>query len=170
MPRWIGKLIIIGSDNGLSPGRRQAIIWTNAGLLLIGPLETKFSEILIKIHISSFKKMHLKLSSGKCRPSCLGLNVLTGLKHGYHRACCCPGSKYCQAISRGNIIYNVPQRTLVVIMASILRQNDVVLTLYWRYHYAVFPLGWRVYFGHSFTGVPWRSRDSEVYKYYQSKD
>ena len=31
----IGKLTIIGSDNGLSPGRRQAIIWTNAGILLI---------------------------------------------------------------------------------------------------------------------------------------
>ena len=32
----ISKLTIIGSDNGLSPGRRQAIIWTNAGILLIG--------------------------------------------------------------------------------------------------------------------------------------
>ena len=39
------KLTIIGSDNGLSPGRRQAIIWTNAGILLIGPLGTNFSEI-----------------------------------------------------------------------------------------------------------------------------
>ena len=45
---WVGKLTIIGSDNGLSPGRRQAIIWTNAGLLLIGPLGTNFSEILIE--------------------------------------------------------------------------------------------------------------------------
>ena len=27
----VNKLIIIGSDNGLSPGRHQAIIWTNAG-------------------------------------------------------------------------------------------------------------------------------------------
>ena len=33
------KLTITGSDNGLSPGRRQAIIWTNDGILLIGPLE-----------------------------------------------------------------------------------------------------------------------------------
>ena len=33
----VGNLTIIGSDNGLSPGRRQAIIWTNAGILLIGP-------------------------------------------------------------------------------------------------------------------------------------
>ena len=45
----VGKLINIGSDNGLSPGRRQAIIWTNAGKLLIGPLGTNFSELLIRI-------------------------------------------------------------------------------------------------------------------------
>ena len=72
----VGKLTTIGSDNGLSPGRRQAIIWTNAGILLIGPLGTNFSEILIGIQTFSFKKMHLKMSSGKRRPSCLDLNVL----------------------------------------------------------------------------------------------
>ena len=53
----VSKLTIIGSDNGLSPDRRQAIIWTNAGLLLIGPLGTNFSEILIKILTFSFKKI-----------------------------------------------------------------------------------------------------------------
>ena len=72
----VGKLVIIVSDNGLSPVRRQAIIWTNAGILLIGPLGTNFSEILIEIHTFSFKKMHLKMSSGKWRPFCLVLNVL----------------------------------------------------------------------------------------------
>ena len=66
----------IGSDNGLSPGRRQAIIWINAGILLIGPLGTKFSEILIAIEAFSFKKIHLQISSAKWRPFCLGLNVL----------------------------------------------------------------------------------------------
>ena len=70
----VNKLTIIGSDNGLSPGRRQAIIWTNAGILFIGPLGTNFSEILIQTF--SFKKMYLKMSSGKWRPSCLSLNVL----------------------------------------------------------------------------------------------
>ena len=73
----VGKLTNIGSDNGLSPGRRQAIIWTNAGILLIGTLETNFSEFLIVIHTFSFNKMHLKMSSAKWRPFCLGLNVLT---------------------------------------------------------------------------------------------
>ena len=36
---------VIGLDNGLSPDRRQVIIWTNAGLLLIEPLGTNFNEI-----------------------------------------------------------------------------------------------------------------------------
>ena len=45
----VGNLAIIGSNNGLSPGRRQAIIWTSAGILLIGRLGTNFSEILIGI-------------------------------------------------------------------------------------------------------------------------
>ena len=67
---------IIGSDNGLSPGRRQAIIRTNAGILLIRPLGTNFSEILIEIWLFSFKKMRLKVSSVERRPFCLGLNVL----------------------------------------------------------------------------------------------
>ena len=72
----VNDLTIIGSDNGLSPGRRQAITWTNVGILLIGPLGTTFSEMLIEIHTFSFKKIHLKMSSGKRRLFCLGLNVL----------------------------------------------------------------------------------------------
>ena len=63
----VSNLTIIGSDNGLSPGRRQAIIWTNAGILLIGPLGTNFSEISIEILPFSFKKMRLKVSSAKLR-------------------------------------------------------------------------------------------------------
>ena len=72
------KLTIIGSDNSLSPGRRQAIIWTNAGILSIEPLGTNFSEISFGIQTSSFKKIHLKMASAKWRPFCLGLNVLIG--------------------------------------------------------------------------------------------
>ena len=73
----VSELTIIGSDNGLSPGQRQAIIWTNAGILLIGPSEISFSEIWIEIQIFSFRKMHLKMSSAKWRPFCLSLNVLS---------------------------------------------------------------------------------------------
>ena len=74
---FVGKLTNIDSDNGLAPQRRQAIIWTNVGILLIEPLGTNFSEFLIRIHTFSFKKIHLKMSSGKWRPFCVGLNVLT---------------------------------------------------------------------------------------------
>ena len=57
----IGNLTLIGSDNGLSPDRRQAIIWTNARILLIGPLGTNFSENWIEILTYSFKKMRLNV-------------------------------------------------------------------------------------------------------------
>ena len=71
----VGKLTIIGSDNGLSPEQRQAIIWTNAGILLIEPLGTNFSETVIEIQTFSLKKICLKMSSAKCCSFRLGLNV-----------------------------------------------------------------------------------------------
>ena len=49
---------ITGSDNGLSPGRHQAIIWTNVGILLVGHLGINWF-----IHFHSGKciwKYHLK--------------------------------------------------------------------------------------------------------------
>ena len=73
---YVGKLTIIGSDNGLSPGRRQANISTNAGILFIRPLGTNFNEILIEIHIFSFKKIPFenvvwKMASILSRPQCV---------------------------------------------------------------------------------------------------
>ena len=63
MVNWVN----VDSDNGLAPGRRQAIIYTNAGILLIGPLKTNFSEILIKyscffIQIA-FEKLSAKMAA-----------------------------------------------------------------------------------------------------------
>ena len=55
--------VSIGSNNGLSPVRCQAITWTNAGVLSIGLIGTNFNEI--RILILSFKKMHLKMWSAK---------------------------------------------------------------------------------------------------------
>ena len=73
-------------------------IWTNAGILSIRTSATNFSENLSQIHIFSFKKMHFKMSSGKWRPFCLGLNLLrpndtcshkwTGLSLVQVMACC----------------------------------------------------------------------------------
>ena len=48
---------IIGSDNGFSPVRWKGIVWTNAGLLSIDHLATKFNEISIEIQWFSFKEM-----------------------------------------------------------------------------------------------------------------
>ena len=71
MHQWLND-----PDNGLSPGQWQAITWTNAEILFTGCLGRNFSEISIKIHISSFKKMLLKMSSGQWYPFFPGLNVL----------------------------------------------------------------------------------------------
>ena len=83
----VAYLTIIASDNGLSPSRRQAIISTNAGILLIGSLGTNFNEILIEIHTFSLKKIYLKMSSGECRPFCLGLNELKQHPTVYYVVC-----------------------------------------------------------------------------------
>ena len=72
----VSNLTVIGSDNGLSPGLHQAIIWTNNVILWIRSLGTNFSEILIEFLTFWFKKMRLNVSSVKWRPFCLGLNVL----------------------------------------------------------------------------------------------
>ena len=79
---------IIGSDNGMSHERRQAIIWANAEILLIGHLGTISSEISINIYTFSFKKMPLELlcwkmaailSGPQCVKCCTAVS-LYGLK------------------------------------------------------------------------------------------
>ena len=73
----ICKLTIIVSDNGLSPGWCQAIIWNNAGILLIGHLYRNKCQWIFYGHSTfSFKKNYFKTSSGKWQPFCLSLNVL----------------------------------------------------------------------------------------------
>ena len=83
---YVSKLAIIVSDNGLS-GWCQTIIWTNAGILSIGPLATN-KENLIEICIYSFKKMHLRMSSGNWPPFCLS-NVLIGMASHSDTYCAC---------------------------------------------------------------------------------
>ena len=76
-PICVSKLNIIGWDNGSAPTRRQAIIWTNAGILIISFLGTHFSEVLIEIHTFSFRKIYLNMFSVKWRPFCSSPNVLS---------------------------------------------------------------------------------------------
>ena len=87
----VGELIIIGSDNGFSLalangfalGRRQAIIWTNAGIWSMGPLGTNFGEILIEIHTFSFTNLNAlenvvcEMASILSRPQCVNELMLS---------------------------------------------------------------------------------------------
>ena len=104
-----GRNPLLRSIRSLSPVRRQAIIWTNAGLSSIGHLGTKLSGIVIKINFS-FTKRHLKISSAKWRPFCPGGDELIPwllviwrpatmvlswlsvysicIKYSYHNICC----------------------------------------------------------------------------------
>ena len=80
LPHWgrvtqicVSNLTIVGSDNGTE----QAITWTNAGILLIGPLGANVSEIFNQnSYILIQENVHLKMLSVKQQPFCLGLNVL----------------------------------------------------------------------------------------------
>ena len=71
----ISRLTIIGSGSGLSPERHQAIIWMNAGILLIGPWATKLTEILIEIQIFLLEKciefVVWEVASILYRPQCV---------------------------------------------------------------------------------------------------
>ena len=77
----VSKLTIIVSDNGLSPDRSQAIIWTNAGILLIGPLGTNFSEILnrnsnIFIQENAFENVVCETAAILSWPQCVNSSIL----------------------------------------------------------------------------------------------
>ena len=66
------KLTINGSDNGLSPGRCQAIIWTNAEILLIRPSATNFSDFFYRnssifIEENTFKNIVCDMLSNSSR-------------------------------------------------------------------------------------------------------
>ena len=99
----VGKLTLIGSDNGLSPGRRQAIIWTNSGLLLIRHLGVNFNEIQIGIQTFSLKKnafenVVCKMASILPRPQCVNTTQASNMSGYVHlvidAAVCLPLTTY----------------------------------------------------------------------------
>ena len=72
----VTNLTIIGSNNGLSPGRHQAIIWTDDGILLIGPLGTNFREKFnrnsnIFIHENAIESVVCEMAAILSRPQCV---------------------------------------------------------------------------------------------------
>ena len=73
---------IIGSDNGLSPGRRQAIIWTNTGLLSIGTLWNKLywnlnQDTKVFIHENEFQCVVCEMAAILSWPQCVKQSSVT---------------------------------------------------------------------------------------------
>ena len=131
----VGNLTIIGSDNDLSPGRRQVIIWTNAGILLIGPLGTNFSEIQIGIQAFSYKKMHLQMSSVKWLPFCLGFSVLTALVKWATKY---PGLTFCDCVSIDDPVTHKLWYSRMFICVNLVKWGyqkvSSRITLHWRHN------------------------------------
>ena len=71
------KEVVIGSYNGLLPVQHQAIIWTNAGLLLIVFFDNKFHWNWNQF---SHDKMNMKTSPAKWKQVCFGFNE-------FHKVC-----------------------------------------------------------------------------------
>ena len=71
---FVKKLTTIGSDNCLSPGRCQAIIWITAG---IKPFETNVSQIFIFFYLynfiqeNAFENVVWKMAAILSRPQCV---------------------------------------------------------------------------------------------------
>ena len=73
----VSKLTIIGSDNGLSPGRRQAIIWTNAGRLWIRTVGTNLSEIhTFSLKKNAFENVVWEMAAILSRPQCVNIYTI----------------------------------------------------------------------------------------------
>ena len=75
----VGNLTTIGSDNGLSPGRHQAIIWTNAGILLAGLVEKKLQWNFNQnpfIHENVFESVVCEMVAILSRPECVNWKAL----------------------------------------------------------------------------------------------
>ena len=81
---YISKLTTIGSDNGLLPHRRQAIIWTSAGMLLVWPLGTNLNRNLyIFIQGNAFENVVREMGEILSRPQCVVSESLFSFKfHG----------------------------------------------------------------------------------------
>ena len=71
----ISKLTIIGSDNGLLPGRHQAIIWTNTGILLSGK-ENAFENVIYEMEASSSRPQCVHLFGCEARIFCTKYSMI----------------------------------------------------------------------------------------------
>ena len=73
---WVSKLTIIGLDNGLSPHRRESIIWTNAEILMTRTPGTKLQWNLkrnwyIFIQENAFENVVCEMAAIFSQPQCV---------------------------------------------------------------------------------------------------
>ena len=78
----VTQLAIIDSDDGLSPGRRQSIIWTSAGILLVWTLRTKLMwnsnrNSYIFIQENAFENIVCEMSAILSRPQYVNVLILS---------------------------------------------------------------------------------------------
>ena len=107
------------------------IIWINAGILLIRHLGTNFSEILMEVHISSFKKKHSKISF------CLGLNLFIADEE--ENTCLNLLSVSCLLIAQGHIKAITKLCVLLQYQGNLSRRFPIIKT---RLSKTVLPLQW----------------------------
>ena len=116
----VSKLTIIGSNNGLSPDRRLAIIWTNDGMLLIGPLRNKLQWNLnrnsnIFIQENAFESVVCKTVAILSRPQCV------------------KGSKYKMAAKFGqqnHFCYQINWCAILISSLNLTKQGILTLRLF----------------------------------------
>ena len=129
----VSKLTIISSDNGLAPCRGQAIIWANAGILLINPLGTNFSEILIKkscifIKENAFKNAVWKMLAILYPPQCV-ITLKPRQDASHFAEICSQGSNYESKlvwlfhVSHLNSLYSCPSPSLLGLPGVIVPQQ-----------------------------------------------
>ena len=112
------KCAIIGSDNGLSPSRRQAIIQTNARILLIRPLGINLSELLIEINIFSFQANVFEngvweMASISFRPQCVNIEGWYIMRTHNGTYCMFAAMKLATHQCRGMIMYIMRTRNSI---------------------------------------------------------
>ena len=117
----VSKLTIIGSDNGLSPGQRQAIIWTTGGILLIGPLGTNFSEIVIETLTPWLVTIVFEMFIHCCLSFLFVYHMNSGSSTGMWELL---GFVYCSELQSGK---------MAAVSNSLTFCKSLMVSLYWNY-------------------------------------
>ena len=116
---------IIGSDNGFSPGWRQAIFCTHAGILLIGPLGLQWNfnrNWYSFIQGNAFENIVWKMVAILSQPQCVISKSYRNLKYQSY------GFKSSQNLIRYERFYQISAYLFVFIKLSLATPLELVTT------------------------------------------